>query len=179
MLYSVKLQVTNPTINPRRNHSLAGPAHPDRFPYDLRLPARRRRGMRVLSVKSESSIPTRFTATVGAPSLSPSSLQLSQWNLTQKHVVLLNIAACSVTKTLTPHRSLLSLVGSEALLMSEMPLVVFFFGNFRWLFLRPGFSALRSQRFWFVFLEFRISLLIFGKCCLKNSMGKRYFQFLF
>ncbi|PON37491.1 Transmembrane protein [Parasponia andersonii] len=102
MFSTLKLQVSNPAINTHCNHTFAGNISSDRFPYDLSLPARRRSSF---SVKSEyvvsagggPSVPSHFTATVGTPSLSSSSsLQLARWNLTHRHVVVLNVVACAV-----------------------------------------------------------------------------------
>ncbi|XP_062098142.1 uncharacterized protein LOC133804007 isoform X2 [Humulus lupulus] len=102
MFCSMKLQLPKPAINLDCNHSFSGSIRSDRLSHDLRLPARPRR---YLSVKSEygaagSSVPSHFTATVGTSSLS-SSLQLSQWNLTHRHVVMLNVVACAVAVSAT------------------------------------------------------------------------------
>uniref|UniRef100_A0A803QZM7 Transmembrane protein n=1 Tax=Cannabis sativa TaxID=3483 RepID=A0A803QZM7_CANSA len=103
MFSSLKLQVPKPAINLDCNHIFARSIGSDRVSYDPRLPARPRR---YVSVKSEygtagSSVPSHFNATVGTSSLSSSSLQLSQWNLTHRHVVMLNVIACAVAISAT------------------------------------------------------------------------------
>ncbi|XP_048335252.2 uncharacterized protein LOC107425472 isoform X1 [Ziziphus jujuba] len=106
MSCNLKLQVTSCAIKRARTNAVAGYSKLHRRPYDLKLPYSRRRP-RSLSVQSEyvgaeSSIPpSHYTETVGTPSLSSSSLRLSQWNLTDRHVVLLNVIACAAAISAT------------------------------------------------------------------------------
>ncbi|XP_044470687.1 uncharacterized protein LOC123199705 isoform X2 [Mangifera indica] len=68
-----------------------------RRPSYLSLPVRSRR-FALPSVRSENaasselSVSSRYTSSVG--SVSASFVQVSQWNLTQRHVMMLNIIAC-------------------------------------------------------------------------------------
>ncbi|KAL5556472.1 hypothetical protein UlMin_038708 [Ulmus minor] len=97
MFFAVKLQVSNPAINRNLTSNFAGDIYSRRSRYNLLLPARRPRSFSVKSEydEAQSSIPSHYTASVGTPSLlSSSSLQLSRWNLTQRHVVALNVVAC-------------------------------------------------------------------------------------
>ncbi|KAF3440455.1 hypothetical protein FNV43_RR18739 [Rhamnella rubrinervis] len=105
MLCELKLQVSGPAIKRAGNNGLAGNLKSRRLPCDLRLlSVRRPRSLSVQSeyVAAEPSMSSHYTATVGTPpSLSASSLRLSQWNLTQRHVVLLNVIACAVAISAT------------------------------------------------------------------------------
>ncbi|CAK9176743.1 unnamed protein product [Ilex paraguariensis] len=69
--------------------------------FNLRMPHRTFASLSSQSdnASPEPSISSRFTATVGS---SPSSsLQLSQWNLTQRHILVLNFIACAVAVSAT------------------------------------------------------------------------------
>ncbi|XP_024023641.1 uncharacterized protein LOC21402984 isoform X1 [Morus notabilis] len=97
MFSTMKLQVSNPAIKPFHNHAFSRSLNSGRLRYDLRPPARR---LSCLSVKSESS--SHFTAAVGTPSLSSSrSLLLSHWNVSHRHVLILNVVACAVAISAT------------------------------------------------------------------------------
>ncbi|XP_031262009.1 uncharacterized protein LOC116120198 isoform X1 [Pistacia vera] len=73
-------------------------------PSGLSLPVRSRR-FASLSVRSEyaastePSVSSRYTSSVG--SASSSFVQVSQWNLTQRHVVVLNVIACAAAVSAT------------------------------------------------------------------------------
>lgn len=51
--------------------------------------------------ESQPSVLSNCTSSVGSPS---AALQLPHWNLTQRHLVLLNVVACAVT-SLSPYLS--------------------------------------------------------------------------
>ncbi|GMN33517.1 hypothetical protein TIFTF001_004200 [Ficus carica] len=99
MFSSLKLQVSNPAIKPSHNSTFARSLNSGRLRYDLRLPARLPRSLAV-ELESPSSSPSHFTAAVGIPSLSSSSSAL-QWNLTHRHILLLNVVACAVAVSAT------------------------------------------------------------------------------
>ncbi|XP_009342819.1 uncharacterized protein LOC103934791 isoform X1 [Pyrus x bretschneideri] len=107
MLVGVKLQLAwNPRINQNANHSFAVNINPRRLPHHLRLPPRRLSSVSVQSqyVKEASGRPVSslYTETVGSPSLSQTSLlQPPQWNLTHRHLVVLNVVACAVAVSAT------------------------------------------------------------------------------
>ncbi|XP_021630595.1 uncharacterized protein LOC110628296 isoform X2 [Manihot esculenta] len=77
--------------------------------YDLRLPIRRHSSLPVLShygstpppPESEPSISSEYIASVGTSPLSHSTLQLSQWNFTQRHILMLQVIACAVAVSAT------------------------------------------------------------------------------
>ncbi|KAJ6288990.1 hypothetical protein OIU76_024889 [Salix suchowensis] len=106
------LHFSNPSINHRRyTSSPTTTAHPRLFPYDIRLPIQRFSSISVQShynqtttavAESESpepSISSEYIDTVGLP---PNSvLQLSQWNLTHRHVLVLNVIACAAAVSAT------------------------------------------------------------------------------
>ncbi|KAL6223021.1 hypothetical protein ACLB2K_006411 [Fragaria x ananassa] len=101
MSFALKLNLSNPRIKPNTN--FAGNAiTPHRLPHHLNLPARRLNSLSVHSQyvdgASEPSISSHYTETIGTPS--PSS-QLLQWNLTQRHVVVLNVVACAAAVSAT------------------------------------------------------------------------------
>ncbi|PRQ48930.1 hypothetical protein RchiOBHm_Chr2g0116241 [Rosa chinensis] len=104
MSFALKLNLSNPRIKPNSNFGgLAGTAtNPHRLPYHLRLPARRFNSFSVQSEyvngASEPSISSHYTESIGTPS--PSS-HLLQWNLTQRHVVVLNVVACAAAVSAT------------------------------------------------------------------------------
>ncbi|KAJ4715582.1 Transmembrane protein [Melia azedarach] len=106
MLGAANLRASsNPAIDPNSSkYSLLGRLdcslrHP---PYDLRLPLRFRR----LAVQSEyasslePSVSSHYTSSVGSSSYS-SSLQLSSWNLTHRHILVLNVIACAAAVSAT------------------------------------------------------------------------------
>ncbi|KAJ6678055.1 TRANSMEMBRANE PROTEIN [Salix viminalis] len=106
------LHFSNPSIHHRRyTSSPTTTAHPRLFPYDIRLPIQRFSSITVQShynqtttavAESESpepSISSEYIDTVGLP---PNSvLQLSQWNLTHRHVLVLNVIACAAAVSAT------------------------------------------------------------------------------
>ncbi|XP_050376862.1 uncharacterized protein LOC126794232 isoform X2 [Argentina anserina] len=101
MSFGLKLNLSNPRFN--RNSTFARNAiNPHRLPHHLRLPARRLNSVSVSSEyvngASEPSISSHYTETIGTPS--PSS-HLLQWNLTQRHVVVLNVVACAAAVSAT------------------------------------------------------------------------------
>lgn len=97
MLSTLKLQVSNPAFRSIQDQGVTGDTS-SRSPFYFR-PARRRFASLSLqpddnaaSSSSRPSVSSNFTATVGSSS-SPPSLQ---WNLTQRHVLMLNLIACAV-----------------------------------------------------------------------------------
>lgn len=98
-----------------------------RRPSYLSLPVRSRR-FALPSVRSENaasselSVSSRYTSSVG--SVSASFVQVSQWNLTQRHVMMLNIIACVVScrnsSKLYKHERFLRKKHLEELLPIEM-----------------------------------------------------------
>lgn len=109
------LHFSNPLINHHRYTSspATSTAHSRLFPYDLRLPIQRFSSITIQShynstttavAESESESPESSTSseyieTVGLPS--SSVLQLSQWNLTHRHVLVLNVIACAAAVSAT------------------------------------------------------------------------------
>lgn len=104
MSFGLKLNVSNPRI--KRNSNFGGfggssSIKPHRLPYHLRLPARPFNSAAVqFNGASEPSISSHYTESVGTPSPSSPLLQLSRWNLTHRHIVLLNVVACAVILSL-------------------------------------------------------------------------------
>jgi len=102
------LHFSNPSINHHRYTSspATSTAHSRLFLYDLRLPIERFSSITIQShynstttavaesESPESSTSSEYIETVGLPS--SSVLQLSQWNLTHRHVLVLNVIACAV-----------------------------------------------------------------------------------
>ncbi|KAM1052661.1 hypothetical protein ACFX13_000257 [Malus domestica] len=97
---------SNPRINQNANHSLEGNINPRRLSHHLRLPPRR---LISLSVQSQyvngasgTSVSSLYSETLGSPSLSQTSLlHLPQWNLTHRHIIFLNVVACTVAVSAT------------------------------------------------------------------------------
>ncbi|CAL9001267.1 unnamed protein product [Prunus brigantina] len=102
MLSGLKLKV-KPTI--KQSYSFLGSTKPGRLPYHLRLPARRVNSVSVRSEyvneASQPSVSSHYTESVGSPLPSASLLQLSHWNLTHRHIVLLNVVACAAAVSAT------------------------------------------------------------------------------
>ncbi|KAK9271516.1 hypothetical protein L1049_001876 [Liquidambar formosana] len=100
MFCALKLQVSNPAIKPNCIHNSAVNIDSRRRPFELRLPVNRFSSLSLQSddASSEPSISSRFTSAVGS---SPSSLQLSQWNLTHRHILMLNVIACAAAVSAT------------------------------------------------------------------------------
>ncbi|XP_059642596.1 uncharacterized protein LOC132284501 isoform X2 [Cornus florida] len=94
-----KLQVSNPAITASCDRNFAR-NFDSCCRLNLRLPPRRFASVSLQSdnASSEPSI-SSFTATVG--SSSPSSLQLSQWTLTHRHIQMLNVIACAAAVSAT------------------------------------------------------------------------------
>ncbi|XP_058010247.1 uncharacterized protein LOC110671113 isoform X5 [Hevea brasiliensis] len=76
--------------------------------YDLRLPIRRHSSLAVSShcdspppPESEPLISSEYIASLGSSPFPHSTLQLSQWNFTQRHILMLNVIACSVAVSAT------------------------------------------------------------------------------
>lgn len=91
----VQLRFSNPTPESNCNHLSAGKLA-GRRPLNLRLPNRRFASLSQQTNNASSSEPStssQFTAAVGSSS---PSLQLSQWNLNQRHILTLNFIACAV-----------------------------------------------------------------------------------
>lgn len=107
MSFGLKLNVSNPRI--KRNSNFCGfggfggsSIKPHRLPYHLRLPARPFNSAAVqFNGASEPSISSHYTESVGTPSPSSPLLQLSRWNLTHRHIVLLNVVACAAAVSST------------------------------------------------------------------------------
>ncbi|XP_038718803.1 uncharacterized protein LOC120011766 isoform X2 [Tripterygium wilfordii] len=105
MLCAAKLHLSfDSAIKPNTKYRFSG-AVPWRL-FDLWLPARR---LASLSVRSESppvasdpsvSSSECYTSAVGFSPSSP-SLHLSQWNLTQLHILALNVIACAAAVSAT------------------------------------------------------------------------------
>ncbi|GFY80301.1 hypothetical protein Acr_01g0001100 [Actinidia rufa] len=97
MFSAPKLQVSNPAIRSNCGKIFAGEFASGGRPAIIRLSQRRSASISLESdtVSSEPLISSNFTSTVGS---SPSSLQLSQWNLTQRHILVLNVVACVAFK---------------------------------------------------------------------------------
>ncbi|XP_018717711.2 uncharacterized protein LOC104420199 isoform X2 [Eucalyptus grandis] len=119
MYGAAKLQALNAPTHLSSGHEPAAPPFPAGRPSVLRqLPRRRRRPRRFLSLsvrpacggaavaESEAepagppSVSSRYTSSVGSSSSSSAAaaLQLSRWNLTQRHVLMLNVIACAAFK---------------------------------------------------------------------------------
>ncbi|XP_011025610.1 PREDICTED: uncharacterized protein LOC105126438 isoform X2 [Populus euphratica] len=104
---------SNPSINHHRYTSspATSTAHSRIFPYDLRLPIQRFSSITIQSHYNstttavaeseapESSTSSEYIETVGLPS--SSVLQLSQWNLTHRHVLALSVIACAAAVSAT------------------------------------------------------------------------------
>ncbi|KAM7513677.1 hypothetical protein LguiA_003260 [Lonicera macranthoides] len=102
MLSTLKLQVSNPAFRSIRDQGVTGVTS-SRSPFYFR-PARRRFASLSLqpddnaaSSSSRPSVSSNFTATVGSSS-SPPSLQ---WNLTLRHIHMLNLIACAAAISAT------------------------------------------------------------------------------
>lgn len=107
------LHFSNPSINHHRYTSspATSTAHSRLFLYDLRLPIQRFSSITIQSHYNstttavaeseslESSTSSEYIETVGLPS--SSVLQLSQWNLTHRHVLVLNVIACAAAVSAT------------------------------------------------------------------------------
>ncbi|PSS36725.1 U-box domain-containing protein [Actinidia chinensis var. chinensis] len=93
MFSAPKLQGSNPAIRSNCGKIFTGKFASGGRPAIIRLSQRRSASISLESdtVSSEPLISSNFTSTVGS---SPSSLQLSQWNLTQRHILVLNVVAC-------------------------------------------------------------------------------------
>ncbi|XP_018717710.2 uncharacterized protein LOC104420199 isoform X1 [Eucalyptus grandis] len=122
MYGAAKLQALNAPTHLSSGHEPAAPPFPAGRPSVLRqLPRRRRRPRRFLSLsvrpacggaavaESEAepagppSVSSRYTSSVGSSSSSSAAaaLQLSRWNLTQRHVLMLNVIACAAAVSAT------------------------------------------------------------------------------
>lgn len=91
----VQLRFSNPAPEPYCNH-LSADKLAGRRPLNLRLPHRRFASLSQRTNNASSSEPStssQFTAAVGSSS---PSLQPSQWNLNQHHILTLNFIACAV-----------------------------------------------------------------------------------
>ncbi|XP_057970562.1 uncharacterized protein LOC131159562 isoform X2 [Malania oleifera] len=100
MINAWRLQSSNPIIRTIHCNRFAGTLV-SRRSFDLRLPVRR---FSSLSLQSENAsrepsvCSSPLTSSVG---YSPSARQLSQWNLTQRHILMLNLIACVVAVSAT------------------------------------------------------------------------------
>ncbi|PQQ02781.1 uncharacterized protein Pyn_23555 [Prunus yedoensis var. nudiflora] len=94
-----------PTITQSSYYSFLGSTKSGRLPYHLSLPARRVNSVSVRSEyvneASQPSVSSHYTESVGSPLPSASLLQLSHWNLTHRHIVLLNVVACAAAVSAT------------------------------------------------------------------------------
>lgn len=104
MFSTLKFQSANPTIDhDLNNYSFNGRHHCSlhRLPLDLRLPLRFRRlsAQSEYAASSEPSVSSHYTTSVG--SSSSSSLQLSQWKLSHRHILVLNVIACAAAVSAT------------------------------------------------------------------------------
>ncbi|KAA8546900.1 hypothetical protein F0562_003329 [Nyssa sinensis] len=97
MSSALKLRVSNPVNKTNCKQNFSGNFNSCRL-SDLRFPHRRLVSLQSDNASSEPSIPSHFIATVGS---SPSSLQLSQWNLTHRHILMLNVIACAAAISAT------------------------------------------------------------------------------
>lgn len=106
MLCVSKLHLTNPAAHPGFKYNFTGNRHYSALgrPYGLRLPLQRLsasssvrpvNGSTAPST-SEPSLESHYSSAVGCSS----PLQLSHWNLTQRHVRILNFIACAVSSFL-------------------------------------------------------------------------------
>lgn len=96
----LKLQVSNPAIKPNCIHYSAGITVLRHRLFGLRQPVHRFSSLSIRSedATSQPSIPSHFTSSVGS---SPFSLQLSQWNLTNRHILMLNVIVCAAAVSAT------------------------------------------------------------------------------
>ncbi|XWS41484.1 hypothetical protein CRYUN_Cryun17cG0085700 [Craigia yunnanensis] len=102
MLSRLKLQAADLSLT-SLNRALPSNILPQRCSHTRRLPLRR---FASLSVRSEygsaspsspePSVSTHYISSVGS-----SSLQLSQWTLTNRHILVLNVIACAVAVSAT------------------------------------------------------------------------------
>ncbi|KAJ9177679.1 hypothetical protein P3X46_012871 [Hevea brasiliensis] len=106
MCTALKLRLANPKFT---SYSSLGSV-PRRCLYHLRLPIRLHPCLAVHShydsagppQESEpSSISSQYIASVGISPFPHSTLQLSQWNFTQRHILILNVIACAVAVSAT------------------------------------------------------------------------------
>ncbi|XWS33262.1 hypothetical protein CRYUN_Cryun22dG0066500 [Craigia yunnanensis] len=104
MLSKLKLHTPDLTLTPI-NCTLPTNIHPHRRSHNLRLPLRRFASLSVRSEygsasapssSSEPSVSTHYISSIGS-----SSLQLSQWTLTNRHILVLNVIACAVAVSAT------------------------------------------------------------------------------
>ncbi|GMI67884.1 hypothetical protein like AT5G09995 [Hibiscus trionum] len=103
MLSRLKLQTADFSLA-SFNHAFPNNIRPQRSLSNLRLPLRRNasRPLRSKYVSasssssSEPSVSTHYISSVGSP-----SLQLSQWGLTSRHILVLNVFACAVAVSAT------------------------------------------------------------------------------
>ncbi|KAF8012037.1 hypothetical protein BT93_I0231 [Corymbia citriodora subsp. variegata] len=109
---AAKLQASNAPTHLTYGHESTAPSFPARRQAVLRqLPRRRPRRLLSLSVRpacveeaaaeaepAGPSVSSRYTTSVGSSSSTAAALQLSQWNLTQRHVLMLNVIACAAFK---------------------------------------------------------------------------------
>ncbi|XP_010261122.1 PREDICTED: uncharacterized protein LOC104600025 isoform X2 [Nelumbo nucifera] len=96
MLPAIKLQALNlpkPLVSSRRSHNITK-SLPSHRPSDLRQPVLRFSSLSLQSENASASgpAPSRLTSSVG----SPPSAHLVQWNLTHRHILILNAIACTV-----------------------------------------------------------------------------------
>ncbi|KAF7850607.1 hypothetical protein BT93_L5210 [Corymbia citriodora subsp. variegata] len=112
---AAKLQASNAPTHLTYGHESTAPSFPARRQAVLRqLPRRRPRRLLSLSVRpacveaaaaeaepAGPSVSSRYTTSVGSSSSTAAALQLSQWNLTQRHVLMLNVIACATAVSAT------------------------------------------------------------------------------
>ncbi|XP_037495880.1 uncharacterized protein LOC105636534 isoform X2 [Jatropha curcas] len=107
MLSSLKLRLSNPRWT---NYTFSHVATSRRLPYNVRLPIRRHHSITVLShydstqsspAESEPSISSEYISSVGSPPFSNSTIHLSHWNLSKRHIVMLNVIACAAAISAT------------------------------------------------------------------------------
>ncbi|PKI76324.1 uncharacterized protein LOC116208072 isoform X2 [Punica granatum] len=109
MYCAVKLQASSSRIGPSSDCGSFGRIVPARRPFivrKLRLPRTRlplpsvKAGYSVAAVEEEyqPSVSPNYTTSVRSPS---PALQLSQWNLTQRHILMLNVVACAAAVSAT------------------------------------------------------------------------------
>ncbi|XP_030461891.1 uncharacterized protein LOC115681924 [Syzygium oleosum] len=110
MYCAASLQASNASTHPSSDRESTAPSFPARRPPVLRPRPRPRRslslsvrsvygGAAVEEAGSGPSVSSQYTSSVG--SSSTAALQLSQWNLTQRHVLMLNVIACAAALSAT------------------------------------------------------------------------------
>lgn len=106
MVGSLRLQASNPPLGSYPKNVFAGNTDVRPKLIYKQRPMQSFSSLTLQSRSDDIALPStcelsNFTSTVGSSLITSSSLQLSHWNLTQRHVTLLNLVACLVPTSLS------------------------------------------------------------------------------